>query len=111
MPQTRVLQISMYISLAESFMAQNNYDDAIDTLNKAELLESKYNETVEREGGEPLKNVKAQVLKAQCLCKQKNFKDAIDVIDVVINYTRSLPMGKIEYAFALVDKANILAEN
>jgi|JI9StandDraft_1071089.scaffolds.fasta_scaffold83255_4 hypothetical protein len=54
--------------------------------------------------------MKAQVLKAQCLCKQKNFNDALDVIDEVISYTRTLPMGKIEYAFGLVDKANILAE-
>lgn len=48
LPQTRVLQISMHITLAESFIAQNNFDDAIDTLNKAELLESRYNETADR---------------------------------------------------------------
>jgi|JI10StandDraft_1071094.scaffolds.fasta_scaffold649685_2 hypothetical protein len=29
-------------------MAQNNYDDAIDTLNKAEILENRYNESMER---------------------------------------------------------------
>jgi hypothetical protein len=32
------------------------------------------------------------------------------VIDEVVSHTRSKKMGKIEYAFALVDKANILAE-
>jgi len=49
-------------------------------------------------------------LKAQCLSKQKHFIDAIDVIDEVVSYTKNKKLGKIEYAFALVDKANILAE-
>lgn len=35
LPLTKSLQINIHISLAEAFMAQNNYDDAIDTLNKA----------------------------------------------------------------------------
>lgn len=49
-------------------------------------------------------------MKAQCLSKQKHFIDAIDVIDEVVSYTKNKKLGKIEYAFALVDKANILAE-
>jgi hypothetical protein len=42
------------------------------------------------------------VLKAQCLSKQKNFDEAINVIDEVINYTKSKKMAKIEFAFSLV---------
>lgn len=61
-------------------MAQNNYDDAIDTLSKAQNIESRYNDEFEREGSQS-RNVKTQVLKAQCLCKQKNFNEALDVID------------------------------
>jgi len=91
-------------------MAQNNYDDAIDTLNKAQNMEGRYNDELAREGDGPSRNVKTQVLKAQCLCKQKNFSEALDVIDEVISYTRSQQLGKIEHAFALIDKANILAE-
>jgi len=55
-------------------------------------------------------NIKILVLKGQCLCKQKNFNDALDVIDDVISYTKTKQLGKIEYAFALVEKATILAE-
>jgi len=50
------------------------------------------------------------VLKAQCLCKQKNFGAALEAIDEVNNHTQSPPMAKVEHAFALIDKANILAE-
>lgn len=56
------------------------------------------------------KNIKAQVLKAQCLSKQRNFEEALDAIEEVISYTQAKKLGKIEYAFAKVDKANILAE-
>ncbi len=35
LPRTVVLQISMQITLAEAFMAQGNYDDALDTLGRA----------------------------------------------------------------------------
>ena len=63
----------MHITLAEAFMAQNNYDDAIDTLNKAQNIEGRYNDYIVRDGDSPNRNVKTQVLKAQCLCKQKNF--------------------------------------
>jgi tetratricopeptide (TPR) repeat protein len=100
----------MHITLAEAYIAQNNYDDAIDTLSKAQSLENRYNEALEREGSSPVRNVKTQVLKAQCLCKQKNFNEALDAIDEVISYTRSAHLGKIEHAFSLIDKAAILAE-
>jgi len=50
------------------------------------------------------------VLKGHCLCKQKNFNDALEVIDQVVSYTKSKQLGKIEYAFALVEKASILSE-
>ena len=40
----------MHITLAEAFMAQNNYDDAIDTLTKAQHIELKYNDYLDREG-------------------------------------------------------------
>ena len=38
LPRTVLLQISMQITLAEAFMAQGNYDDALDTLSRAEQL-------------------------------------------------------------------------
>ena len=56
------------------------------------------------------RNVKTQVLKAQCLCKQKNFNQALEAIDEVLSYTRTQQLGKIQHAFALIDKANILAQ-
>jgi tetratricopeptide (TPR) repeat protein len=92
-------------------MAQNNYDDALDTLAKAEQFESSYNEEIgDDEEKDAVHNIKILVLKGQCLCKQKNFNDALEVIDDVINYTKSRQLGKIQYAFALVEKATILAE-
>lgn len=75
----------MQIALAEAFITQNNYDDAIEMLQKAKILEDKYNDYVRQnlrgEERDLTKNIKALVLKAQCLSKQKNFIDAIDVID------------------------------
>lgn len=38
-----LVQINMYITLAEAFISQNNYDDAIDILSKASNLEDNYN--------------------------------------------------------------------
>lgn len=102
----------MQITLAEAFIAQNNYDDALDTLTKAENIEQSYNEYMgEGEDGKgEVHNIKILVLKGQCLCKQKNFNDALEVIDRVVSYTKSKQLGKIEYAFALVEKASILSE-
>ena len=91
-------------------MSQSNYDDAIDSLNKAENIENRYNEALKMEGESTNRNVKIQVLKSQCLCKQRNFGEALDAIDEVIAYTRSKPLGKVEHAFSLIDKASILAE-
>lgn len=54
--------------------------------------------------------MKVQVLKAQCLSKQKNFGAALEAIDEVISHTKALQMGKVEHAFALIDKASILAD-
>lgn len=36
----------MQIALAEAFISQNNYDDAIEMLNKAKNLQEKYNDYV-----------------------------------------------------------------
>lgn len=109
LPETDLLQINMHITLAEAFISQNNHDDALDSLAKAQHIEAEYNTTLEREGSHPVRNLKTQVLKAQCLCKQKNFGAALEAIDEVIAHTRTLPMGKVEHAFALIDKANILS--
>ncbi len=57
-----------------------------------------------------MRNVKTLVLKAQCLCKQRQFSAALEVIEEVVIHAKSKQLGKVEYAFALVDKANILAE-
>lgn len=35
-PKAELVQVSIMITLAEAFMAQPNFDDALDTLNKAE---------------------------------------------------------------------------
>ena len=75
----------MLITLAEAFMAQANYDDALDTLAKAELFEGSYNQDLEDEEKGEVRNVKILVLKAQSLCRQKNFTDALEVIEDVIN--------------------------
>lgn len=74
-------------------MAQGNYDDALDTLAKAEQFEQSYNEYIgevsdEDEKGEE-HNIKILVLKGQCLCKQKNFNEALEVIEDVISYIKS----------------------
>lgn len=53
--------------------------------------------------------MKILVLKAQCFSKQRHFQEALEVIDEVVAYTKK-QTGKVEYAFALVDRANILAE-
>jgi hypothetical protein len=42
-----------------------------------------------------VKNVKALVLKAQCLSRQKNFDEALEVIEEVVVHTRAKKMGKI----------------
>lgn len=38
-PRAELVQINMYITLAEAFMAQVNFDDAIEVLGKASNLE------------------------------------------------------------------------
>jgi tetratricopeptide (TPR) repeat protein len=38
LPKIELLQINMQIALAEAFISQNNYDDAIEILNKARSL-------------------------------------------------------------------------
>lgn len=83
-PKTKQLQIAMYITLAEAYMGQNNYDDAIDTLKKVELMQHQLSENFEEEG-QPERNIQAQVLLSQCLCKQKKFVESLSVIDEVIN--------------------------
>jgi tetratricopeptide (TPR) repeat protein len=112
--KAELVQINMYITLAEAFLAQGNYDDAIDILNKASNLEEGYNQYLSQNTrGDPKtisKNIKTLALKAQCFCKQKHFEEALSVIDEVVAYTKSKLGGKVEYAFALVDRANILAD-
>lgn len=79
-----LVQINMYITLAEAFISQGNYDDAIDILSKASNLEDNYNLHQSQNRGEyreTSKNIKTLALKAQCYCKQKNFIDALAVID------------------------------
>lgn len=101
----------MYITLAEAFMAQANFDDAVEILGKAAMVEEGFNGHGGRgESKDSSKNIKILALKAQCLCKQKHFEDAILVIDEVVNYTKAKRAGRVEYAFALVDRANILSE-
>jgi tetratricopeptide (TPR) repeat protein len=104
----------MYITLAEAFMKQGNFDDAIEILGKAANLEEGYNDrsqNVRGEAKDSSKNIKILALKAQCFCKQKHFEEALSVIDEVVAYTKSSKrVEKVEYAFSLVDRANILAE-
>ena len=45
---------------------------------------------------------------AQCYSKLKNFDQAICIIDEVIAATKNSPTKTEKYAFALVEKANIL---
>lgn len=76
------------------------------------MLDEKVRKQKFREEREELsgKNMKALVLMARCYCKQKNFEDALRVIEEVVESSRKKKMAKVEYAFALVEKANILAE-
>jgi thioredoxin-like negative regulator of GroEL len=77
-------------------------------------LEEGYNEQAGQSGRseskESSKNIKILALKAQCFCKQKHFEEALSVIDEVVAYTNSKKAGRVEYAFSLVDRANILSE-
>ena len=82
--KVELVQINMYITLAEAFISQGNYDDAIDILGKASSLEDNFNLHQSQNRGEyreTSKNIKTLALKAQCYCKQKNFVDALAVID------------------------------
>lgn len=49
-PRAELVQINMYITLAEAFMAQGNFDDAIEVLGKASNLEEGYNEHAGQSG-------------------------------------------------------------
>ena len=71
----------MYIALAQAFVAQNNNDDAIEALNKAKHIEDGYNHEQRNRGEQPTINKKALVLKSQCLCRQQQHYEALEVID------------------------------
>jgi tetratricopeptide (TPR) repeat protein len=75
--KAELVQVSIMITLAEAFMAQPSFDDALDTLNKAEDREEKYNQQVRnnhKDNRETVRNVKILVLKAQCYSKQRHFQ-------------------------------------
>lgn len=42
-----------------------------------------------------MRNVKTLVLKAQCLCKQRQFSAALEVIEEVVAHARSKQLGKV----------------
>ena len=52
---------------------------------------------------------KARILLAQCFCKHKEFNQAIDIIDEVLESTKNMDGRSEDYAFALVEKAKILS--
>jgi tetratricopeptide (TPR) repeat protein len=110
-PQTRLFHCLMVNILAECLMRKEEFDDATEVLQKAIELGSEQNSEGSGHGvmghAEEVSN-KSKILLAQCYCRLKEYRQAIRIVEEVVHGTAKLEKQEF-YAFALVEKAGILA--